>query len=114
MNLNLNKMNFFNFFKTKKNKYQIYYDMVNDILKILERKKHLSEIGVKIDLEFDQLMSERIFLVSNIKNGNLVFLGDDFKNALLEIYNDEELDKEEILHMIKFLENEKQKLKKLL
>ena len=83
----------------------------------MERKKKLVERIENgksiIDFEFDTLMVERMTLVQLIKSGNISFLGDDLKNVLLEIFNDEEIKKDEIMHICNYLLNEQNKLVKL-
>ena len=112
-------MGIFDFFKKKpqKNKYQVCHESISAILKLLERKKKLVERIENgksiIDFEFDTLMVERMTLVQLIKSGNISFLGDDLKNVLLEIFNDEEIKKDEIMHICNYLLNEQNKLVKL-
>lgn len=112
-------MGIFDFFKKRpqKNKYQIYHESISAILKLLERKKKLVERIENgksiINLEFDKLMIERMTLVQLIKSGNISFLGDDLKNVLLEIFNEQEIKKDEIMHIWNYLLNEQNKLVKL-
>ena len=109
-------MGLFDIFKRKpqKNKYQVYHESISAILKLLDRKIKLVERVDNgksiIDLEFDTLMVERMTLVQLIKSGSISFLGDDFKNDLLEIFNDQEIKKEEIMNILKYLHNEQNKL----
>lgn len=109
-------MGIFDFFKKKpqKNKYQVYHESISEILKLLERKKKMVERIENgksiIDLEFDTLMVEKMKLVQLIKNGRISFLGDGLKNGLLEIFNDQEIKKDEILHIWNYLINEQNKL----
>lgn len=109
-------MGLFDIFKRKpqKNKYQVYHESITAILKLLNRKiklvEHLENGKSIIDLEFDTLMVERMTLVQLIKSGSVSFLGDDFKNDLLEIFNDQEIKKEEIMNILKYLHNEQNKL----
>ena len=112
-------MNIFNLFKVKpeKNKYELLYCSILEILKLLERKRGLVEGlqsgGSIVDLEFDLLMIERMKLVDLIKSGSISFLGDEFKNQILEIFNKEETGKDRIQHVYNYLINEQNKLKKL-
>jgi hypothetical protein len=112
-------MGLFDIFKRKpqKNKYQVYHESISAILKLLDRKIKLVERVDNgksiIDLEFDTLMVERMTLVQLIKSGSISFLGDDFKNVLLEIFNDQEIKKDEIMNIWKYLHNEQNKLVKL-
>lgn len=109
-------MGIFDFFtkKPQKNKYQVYHESISEILKLLERKKKMVERIENgksiIDLEFDTLMVEKMKLVQLIKNGRISFLGDGLKNGLLEIFNDQEIKKDEILHIWNYLINEQNKL----
>jgi hypothetical protein len=112
-------MGLFDIFKRKpqKNKYQVYHESISAILKLLDRKIKLVERVDNgksiIDLEFDTLMVERMTLVQLIKSGSISFLGDDIKNVLLEIFNDQEIKKDEIMNIWKYLLNEQNKLVKL-
>ena len=112
-------MGLFDIFKRKpqKNKYQVYHESISAILKLLDRKIKLVERVDNgksiIDLEFDTLMVERMTLVQLIKSGSISFLGDDIKNVLLEIFNDQEIKKDEIMNIWKYLLNEQDKLVKL-
>jgi hypothetical protein len=112
-------MGIFDIFKKKpqKNKYEVLYDAIGEILNLLKRKKRLIENLENgksiIDLSFDTLMMERMKLSSLIKSGSVSFLGGDFIKAILEIFNDEETRKDEILNMWNYLTNEQNKLKKL-
>jgi hypothetical protein len=112
-------MGIFDFVKKKpqKNKYQVHHESISAILKLLERKKKLVEKIENgksiIDLEFDTLMVERMTLVQLKKSGNISFLGDDLNNVLLEIFNDQEIKKDEIMHICNYLLNEQNKLVKL-
>lgn len=112
-------MGLFDIFKRKpqKNKYQVYHESISAILKLLDRKIKLVERVDNgksiIDLEFDTLMVERMTLVQLIKSGSISFLGDDIKNVLLEIFNDQEIKKDEIMNIWKYLLNEQSKLVKL-
>jgi hypothetical protein len=103
--------------KTKKNKYHVFHDSIGEILKLLARKKRLTENlenGKSIfDLEFDTLMAEQMKLYALIKSGEISFLGKDFIDALLDSFNDGETKKNEILNMCNYLINEQNKLKKL-
>jgi hypothetical protein len=109
-------MGLFDIFKRKpqKNKYQVYHESISGILKLLDRKIKLVqrvENGKSIiDLEFDTLIIERMTLDQLIKSGGISFLGDDLKNVLLEIFNDQEIKKDEIMNIWKFLLNEQNKL----
>lgn len=112
-------MGIFDFFKKKpqKNKYEVFYDSIGEILKLLERKKRLVEITESgksiLDLEFDVLMTERMKLATLIKSGSISFLGKDFLEAILELFNNEETKKDEIINIWNYLMNEQNKLKKL-
>jgi hypothetical protein len=109
----------FDFLKKKpqKNKYQVYNESISAILKLVERKKKLVERIENgksiIDLEFDKLMVERMTIIQLIEGGNISFLGDDLKNILLEIFNDQEIKKDEIMHVWNYLLKEQNKLVKL-
>jgi hypothetical protein len=112
-------MGIFDIFKKKhqKNKYHIFHDSIGEILKLLARKKRLTEHlenGKSIlDLEFDTLMTERMQLVTLIKSGEISFIGKELIDALLEAFNDEETKKDEIESIWNYLINEQNKLKKL-
>nr|WP_315183860.1 hypothetical protein [uncultured Flavobacterium sp.] len=112
-------MGIFDIFKQKpeKNKYQVYYESISEVLNLLERKKRMVEnveSGKSIvDLEFDKLMLERMRLVEIIKSGSISFLGNELKNTFLGIFNDEEIKKDEIIHVRNYLINEQHKLEKL-
>lgn len=112
-------MGIFNFFKKKpqKNKYHIFYDSIGEILQLLERKKRLVENlenGKSIlDLEFDLFMIERMQLSALIKSGSISFLGREFLEAILELFNNEETKKDETLHIFNYLINQQNKLRKL-
>ena len=112
-------MEIFNIFKRKpqKNKYQIFYETISEILDLLERKGRLVS-NVKsgnsiVDLEFDKLMIERMRLIDIIKSGSISFLGNDFKKIILEIFNDQEIPKDEFQNIRNYLVNEQNKLAKL-
>lgn len=112
-------MGIFDIFKKqpKKNKYHVFHDSIGDILKLLERKRGLvnglQTGGSIVDLEFDSLMIERMKLVDLIKNGSISFLGDEFKNEILKIFDKEETEKDTIQQVWNYLINEQNKLKKL-
>lgn len=112
-------MGIFDIFKSKpqNNKYQVYHESISTILNLLERKKNMVkniENGKSIvDLEFDKLILEKMTVAQLIKSGSISFLGNDFKNQILEMYNDEEIKKDEIMHVWNYLLNEQNKLKKL-
>jgi hypothetical protein len=113
-------MGIFDFFKKKPQErtYEFYFDIVSDLLKLMERKKRLvDKVGSGksvIDLEFDALMKERMELVALIKCGAISFLGNELKVELLKIFDDELTNKEQIMNVWKYLQNEKFKLQKLL
>lgn len=112
-------MSIFDFFKRKpsKNQYQVYYESISEILKLLERKKQLVEKIENgksiIDLEFDKHISEIMTLGQLIKSGNVSFLGNDFKNNLTEIVKGQKINKDEIMQIWNYLLNEQNKLVKL-
>ena len=66
-----------------------------------------------VDLEFDRGMYERMMLVEIIERGSISFLGIDFQNNILEIFDDQEIRKNEIMHIWDYLLNEKNKLDRL-
>jgi hypothetical protein len=112
-------MGIFNLFKgkPKENKYELLYGSISEILKLLERKRGLVDGlqtgGSIVDLEFDSLMIERMKLVDLIKNGSISFLGNEFKNEILKIFDKEETEKDTIQQICNYLINEQNKLKKL-
>ena len=112
-------MGFFDFLKgePKKNKYELFYDSISEILVLLDRKcrlvVNLETGGSIVDLEFNSLMIERMKLVDLIKSGSISFLGDDLKDELLEIFDKEVTKKDTILQVWSYLNNEQIKLKKL-
>jgi hypothetical protein len=112
-------MGIFDIFKKKpqKNKYQIYYESISDVLKLLERKRRFVENRDSIlDLEFDKLMFERVRLADIIKSGSISFLGgpeNEIINNILEIFSDRLIRKDDIQHVWDYLINEQNKLKKL-
>ena len=112
-------MGIFDIFKQKprKNKYQVFYESISEILKLLERKKGIAENlengKTILDFEFDTLMFEKLRLIEIIKSGSVAFLGEDFKNGILEIFNEDEINRDEILHLWNYLVNEQNKLSKL-
>jgi hypothetical protein len=111
-------MGFFNIFKrkNKKNKYQIYYESISEILNLLKRKRDLiKNLDTKyiVDFEFDKLMYERIKLEEIIKSGSIFFLGKDFIDNILLIFKDQEIRKDDIEYIWEYLLNEQNKLKKL-
>jgi len=79
----------------------------------MERKKELAEAGVLVDLSFDAKTKEQITILALIRSGSLSFLGNDFKDLLLKIFDDDENKKDEIQHLCNYLENEQKKLMKL-
>jgi hypothetical protein len=99
--------------KFKKNKYQIFYETISTVLNLMERKKELAEAGVLVDLSFDAKTKEQITILALIRSGSLSFLGNDFKDLLLKIFDDDENKKDEIQHLCNYLENEQKKLMKL-
>lgn len=112
-------MGIFDFLKRepKKNKYELLHDSISEILELLDRKfrlvVNLETDGSIVDLEFNSLMIERMKLVDLIKSGSISFLGDDLKDELLEIFNDEVTNKKTMMIMWSYLSNEQSKLKKL-
>jgi hypothetical protein len=112
-------MGIFDIFKKKpqKNKYEVYFDIIGEILKLLSRKKRLVEnLEIEnsiLDLEFEKLMMERMKLAELIKSGSVSFLDIDFVKLILETFNNDETRKDEILRMWDYLINEQNKLKKL-
>lgn len=112
-------MGIFDIFKKKpqKNKYQVYYESITELLMLLERKKSMVEnVGSGnsiVDLEFDRGMFERMMLVEIIERGSISFLGNDFQNNILEIFDHQEIRKNEIMNIWDYLLNEKNKLERL-
>jgi hypothetical protein len=112
-------MGIFDIFKKKpqKNKYHVLYDSIGEIIKLLERKKRLVENLESsksiLDLEFDVLMLERMKLAGLIKNGSISFLGKDFLEDILDLFNNEETKKDNVLNIWNYLTNEQKKLRKL-
>ena len=108
-------MGFFDFLKSKpkKNKYETYYDSISEIINLLNRKKELMDNGLLIDLEFDKLMTERFKLSEILKGGSISFLGKDLCQELIKVFDVEEINKNSIMSILKYLENEQLKLKKL-
>ena len=96
--------------KPLKNKYEIMYDSISQVLKLLQRKKDLI---TPIDLDLDQIQIERMEIAGIIKSGSITFLGNDVKNTLLEIFDDQELKKDKFDHLWNYLKNEQTKLDKL-
>ena len=111
-------MGLFNIFKikNKKNKYQIYYDSISEILNLLKRKRDfIKNLDTEyiVDLEFDKLMFERMRLLEIIKSGSISFLGKDFIDDMLLIFDDQKITKNDIEYIWGYLLNEQNKLKKL-
>jgi hypothetical protein len=102
--------------KPQKNKYELFYDSITELLKLMERKRGLVE-GLKpgsSTLDFtDTHMFERLKVVELIKSGSITFLGNEFKNEILEIFENQEIKKDTIQHVCSYLINEQNKLKKL-
>lgn len=108
-------MGLFNIFK-RKNKYQIYYESISDILNLLKRKRDfIKNLDTEyiVDLEFDKLMFERMRLLEIIQSGSISFLGKDFIDNMLLIFDDQKITKDEIEYIWEYLLNEQNKLKKL-
>jgi hypothetical protein len=108
-------MGLFNIFK-RKNKYQIYYESISDILNLLKRKRDfIKNLDTKyiVDLEFDKIMFERMRLLEIIKSGSISFLGKDFIDNMLLIFDDQKITKDDIEYIWEYLLNEQNKLKKL-
>jgi len=112
-------MGIFDIFRkpSKINKYQVFYESISDVLKLLHRKRHLvvnlKSGSVIVDLEFDKQMNEQIKLVSLIKSGSISFLGREFNNDILDLFNNQEIKKDEIENIWNYLMQEQSKLKKL-
>jgi hypothetical protein len=112
-------MGILDFFKKKapKNKYQIYHESISEVLELLKRKKQIVESlkdgDSELDFSFDQNMFEKLMLFEIIKSGSISFLGNDFKNHILEIFDNSELKKDEIMNIWNYLLNEQDKLSKL-
>ena len=66
-----------------------------------------------VDLEFDKLMFERMRLLEIIQSGSISFLGKDFIDNMLLIFDDQKITKDEIEYIWEYLLNEQNKLKKL-
>lgn len=103
--------------KTRKNKYQVFYESISEILKLLQRRKKMVEnLEINktiIDLEFDSIMFERIRLQEIIENGSIAFLGEGFKNDILVIFNEDKINRDEIFHIWDYLVNEQDRLSEL-
>ena len=104
--------------KTEKNKYQIYYESISEILKLLERRKKIVD-GLNdgesiLDIDFEnKLMIERLTLLDIIDKGSISFLGKDFTLHLHKSFGDEEVKKNDIIRFWNYLIIEQEKLKKL-
>jgi hypothetical protein len=85
------------------------HNSISQVLKLLQRKKNLI---TPIDLDLDQLHKERLEISDIIKSGSIAFLGNEVKNVLLEIFNDQELKKDEFDNLWNYLKNEQRKLEK--
>jgi hypothetical protein len=112
-------MGILNFFKNKaqKNKYQIYFESISEILKVLSRKKELVQ-NLKngesiVDLNFELNMFEHMKMAEIIKSGSISFLGQDLMRHLIEITKQSEIRKDEIEQICYYLNNEQSKLRKL-
>ena len=103
--------------KPEKNKYEIYHDSISEVLKILERKKNLTLIvekgGSIIDTEFDKNLVEKSTLLEVLKNGTIAFLGNDLIKSTWALYEDEEIKRDQLIHVWNYLVNEQKKLRKL-
>jgi hypothetical protein len=107
-------MSFFNFFKPQKTANHILYETISDLIKLLERKKELVEMGVLIDLSFDSFTHDKFLVSSQIKNKVFSLFGEQFENDLLFVFSNPELNKELILKIYDHLKNEQLKLSKVL
>ena len=108
-------MGFFDFLKSKpkKNKYETYHDSISEIINLLNRKKEMIDKGVLVDLEFDKLMFERFKLFEILKGGSISFLGKDLCQGLINVFDEQEINKNNFMTIWKYLENEQLKLKNL-
>ena len=108
-------MGFFDFLKSKpkKNKYETYHDSISWIINLLNRKKELMDNGLLIDLEFDKQMTEKFKFSEIFRSGSISFLGNDLSQELIKVFDDQEINKNSIMSILKYLENEQLKLKKL-
>lgn len=103
-----------NFFKPRKTANQFLYESISDLIKLLERKKELIEIGVLVDFAFDSFMNEKFLVSSYIKNNVFSLFGEQFEKDLLVVFSNQELNKELILKIYDHLRNEQLNLSKVL
>jgi hypothetical protein len=103
--------------KTKKNKYQIYFESISETLIVLARKKEMVQ-NLKsgesfVDLNFELNTFEHLKMIGIIQNGSISFLGQDVMRDLLEITKQSEIQKDEIEYLCNYLLNEQNQLRKL-
>lgn len=104
--------------KTQIKRYKDYHDSIIQVMNLIERKKkrieELKEGESRLDLEFDSYNKERLKILQIIIDEKISFLGKDVSQSLIELYEDTNIDRDKLLHIWNYLDNERKKLKKLI